>query len=390
MLVKNGFVSKVMSRNRFQIILKFIHFANNEENVDNDRLFKIRELSEKLNMNFESRYTMGPVAVVDESVVPFCGRLIFRQYLKNKAHPYGVKIFKACSGSGYTHRFQIYSGKVRNRQQNVAKKVFLELMNDYLDKGRTIITDNWYTSLNLAQTLLSRRTHLVGTLRRDRKGIPSSIFDACSEIGSDKKLKLQKKHKKLQKFEVKAQRNREGVTITHYKEKRNVLLLSTRNLLEMSPAKETKKLKPDSILFYNKEKKAVDIFDQMATYQNCLRKSVKWYRKVAFEMLLNMSVINSWVIYQEVTNGRISIVEFRKELIRALCKTPVLDEGVEHSGKTTKHRLNSIKRKRYTNRRQCRNCYQELSAKYGAVYARNRAKKVITFCNDCPINHFLY
>lgn len=386
LLFKNEIIPKVMSRNRFQIILKFIHFANNEENLSNDRLFKIRELSEKLILNFKSAYKMGPVAVVDESITPFRGRLKFRQYVKNKAHQYGIKTFKVCSGSGYTHNFQIYSGKELKRRRDIAEEVVLELMNDYLDEGRTTVTDNWYTGINLAHTLLSRKTHLIGTLRRDRKGIPPTIFDTCSEIG-DKKLKLHKKHKKLQKLEVKAMRNCKGVTIVHFKEKRNVLLLSTRHTLEMLPARKTKTLKPDSILFYNKEKKAVDISDQMTSYQNCLRKSVKWYRKLAFDMLLNFAVINTWVIYQEAVTDKIPIVEFRKKLIRALCNIP---DCIESAGlsRTTTHRIAADKGKRYKTRRQCRGCYQHLSAKFGAVHARNHAKKVITFCKDCPETPF--
>lgn len=386
---KNEIASKIMSRNRFQMILKFIHFSNNEANVDNDRLFKVKELSEKLIANFQSVYKMGPIGVIDESMIPFRGRLSFRQYLKQKAHPYGIKIFKLCSGSGYTHNFRIYSGKVLDRKRSVPEEVVLSLMNDYLDTGRTLVTDNWYTSLNLAQTLLSRKTHLVGTIRKNRKGIPSSIFDAFSEMGSNVKLKLRKKHMKLQKFEVKAMRNREGVTIVHYKEQRNVLLLSTRHSLEMCLLRKTRNLKPDSVLFYNKEKKAVDIADQMAMYQDVLRKSLKWYKKVAFDLLLNMACINSWIIYQEVIGDKIPIVEFRKTLVRALCEIPVYVDRKIDSGKTTVHRLDLVDGKRYKNRRQCRSCYQQLSAEHGAVYARNHAKKVVTFCKNCP-NHPFY
>jgi hypothetical protein len=40
---------------------------------------------------------------IDESVIPFIGRLTFRQCLKNKRHRYGVKIFKLCVHDGLVY-----------------------------------------------------------------------------------------------------------------------------------------------------------------------------------------------------------------------------------------------------------------------------------------------
>lgn len=45
---------------------------------------------------------------IDESVVPFIGRLVFRQYLKNKKHRHGIKIFKLCLKDFYTLQYNIY------------------------------------------------------------------------------------------------------------------------------------------------------------------------------------------------------------------------------------------------------------------------------------------
>ncbi|PIO64329.1 hypothetical protein TELCIR_14047 [Teladorsagia circumcincta] len=52
----------------------------------------------------------------------------------------------------------------------VAEAVVMELMDGYLKQGTCLYTDNWYTSLALAHQHLKKRTDLVGTLRRNRKG----------------------------------------------------------------------------------------------------------------------------------------------------------------------------------------------------------------------------
>jgi len=86
------FPSKVMSRNRFELLLRFIHFSNNEENDPNDRLSKIIYIVDILNRNFKKYYNPDEILCVDESLVPFRGRIIFRQYLKQKRHRYEIKV----------------------------------------------------------------------------------------------------------------------------------------------------------------------------------------------------------------------------------------------------------------------------------------------------------
>lgn len=48
-------------------------------------------------------------------------------------------------------------------------------MKPYLNFGRTLFVDNWYTSVTLAHKLNEQQTHIVGTLRTNRKGNPKDI-----------------------------------------------------------------------------------------------------------------------------------------------------------------------------------------------------------------------
>lgn len=56
---------------------------------------------------------------VNESKIPFKGRLIINQYNPQKAHKYGVKVFKVCFGKGYTWNLSIYSGKRLENSQSI-------------------------------------------------------------------------------------------------------------------------------------------------------------------------------------------------------------------------------------------------------------------------------
>ena len=72
-------------------------------------------------------------------------------------------------------------------------------------------------------------------------------------------------------------------------------MLSTKHDLEIVATGKKNKLnedimKPEIIIFYNKAKQGIDISDQMASYFTPLRKTLRWYHKIAFEYLLNTAV----------------------------------------------------------------------------------------------------
>lgn len=167
---------------------------------------------------------------IDESVIPFVGRLSFHQYIKNKRHRYGIKIFKLCINDGYTIGFKIYAGQEAIPGVAISTKIVMELAADYLDEGRTMFTDNWYTSVSLANELLGRSTNLVGTLRSNRKFNPKNVINA-----------------KLKKGEIKSSQNDNNIVVMKWKDKRDVLMLSTKhkdNLVETINKRGQKLFKP--------------------------------------------------------------------------------------------------------------------------------------------------
>ena len=42
-------------------------------------------------------YSLGKEACIDESLVPFRARIVFRQYIPSKRYKYSIKIFKLCA-----------------------------------------------------------------------------------------------------------------------------------------------------------------------------------------------------------------------------------------------------------------------------------------------------
>lgn len=163
-------------------------------------------------------------------------------------------------------------------------------MDSLLGEGRTLYMDNYYTSVELPEKLLSRRTHLVGTLRLNRKRVPKEIQKA-----------------KLRRGDMMAKQCQNKIIIGKWKDKRDVSFLTTKETPKMIGlvciGGRTQK-KPSTVIEYNSAKGYIDLSDQMAAYHGALRKRVKWYRKVAFEYLTNMAVVNSHYLYSIITKTK--------------------------------------------------------------------------------------
>ena len=93
---------------RYLHILHFLHFTDNKKVPDmkdknSDQLWKIRNLFDILNDKFSKFYNPSEHLAVDEVIVKFKGRVIFRQYIPKKHKRFRNKIYKLCDETGYTY-----------------------------------------------------------------------------------------------------------------------------------------------------------------------------------------------------------------------------------------------------------------------------------------------
>lgn len=258
-----------------------------------------------------------------------------------------------------------------------ATSICKELMKHYFDCGRTLTVDNFYTSLALAELCLQRKTHLQGTLRANRKGFPK--FDSKMKKGESRCCE------------------KNGVVCGIWKDKREVRFVSTKQCgtLVEAPKRNYRRetvLKPNIIISYNQCKKGVDLSDQFANYYSPLRKTIKWYHKLAFELLLNTAMVNAYILHGKASKKNIPYLKFREEVIlsltgeaRKLTKPSVQTAGDSHNLKETTEKTATNRKRRH----RCIKCYSEMSRTKDAPTARKRAKTVTTFCSQCPNSPFL-
>ena len=123
------------------------------------------------------------------------GRLLFRQYVKNKRHKYGIKFYELCESDGIVLKVKIYSGETTLDKHLLGQTeaIDLDLMEKFLGKGYHLCTHSFYNSFELTKHMINQKTCICGTLRTDRESSPKECTKA-----------------KLKKGDV-ISRNREGV-----------------------------------------------------------------------------------------------------------------------------------------------------------------------------------
>lgn len=148
-----------------------------QNNDRSESIFKIKSLIDLFNESVNSIYYPVKQITIDESLILWKGRLSFRQYLKGKAHKYGIKLYILADAHGIVLKIHVYAGaqdKLVGGKKHVQKVVML-LMEKYIGVGHSLYVDNFYTSVGLADQLLDKNTYVTGTLRAKRLGNPPNV-----------------------------------------------------------------------------------------------------------------------------------------------------------------------------------------------------------------------
>lgn len=289
-------VNRAMKEYRFRKIEQYLHLNDETEapsrnSKDYDYLYKIRPIV-NITKKFRIYYTPGQNLSVDEAMIPFKGRLHFKQYMPMKPTKWGVKCWAiADSSNGYMLDCQIYLGKkeIRNNNMLLGEQVVVNLTEPYFEHYHHVFFDNFFTSVQLMKTLLEKKTYACGTVRANRKDWPEEF-----KTKNLKKLKMKKGESKVL--------HHDQVTATIWQDKRLVTLLST-NVNSFEDVTKVRRDKnssvnvqcPQQIHVYNQNMGGVDLSDQKRSYYSVGHKSKKWWKAI-FYFFLNVCIVNSHII----------------------------------------------------------------------------------------------
>ncbi|CAH1982255.1 unnamed protein product [Acanthoscelides obtectus] len=239
---------------------------------------------------------------IDESLIGWKGRLAWKPYIPSKRKQFGMKVFALCeSSSGYMYNFLVYTGadtayNALYENEPLTSRVVLTLIHPLLDKGYCLFLDNYYTSIDLLDKLVKRRTDGVGTMRINRKGIPQAI------------------KVKLQRGETVA-RFRRKLMIQKWRDKKDVLMISTihDDSMKKIAARSKEIEKPACVIDYNASMGGVDLSDYYLHFYGIARtRVIKYYMKMFFHFL-SVTTLNAFQIYKKI-GGKLKRMNFLLEL----------------------------------------------------------------------------
>lgn len=132
---------------------KFIHFHDNNNISREHRLYKLRNLLNKLKKSFKVHGGLKECLSIDENMVPSYSKHYAKQYIRSKPNRFGYKNWEMCSSSGYLYSFEIYTGQdsSKSKQFGIGRNTVLSLINQtniQPNIEHKIYFDNYFSGLH--------------------------------------------------------------------------------------------------------------------------------------------------------------------------------------------------------------------------------------------------
>ena len=316
---------QVMSRDRFLQLMRYLHV--NDESLGNptgDKLYKVRQFITHINDNFCTKYTMGCQISIDESLIPFKGRLSFRQFIPSKRARFGIKCWvMADSSNSFVSRFCVYTGRDANANLDVplSTRVVRQLVEGMENLNHHLYVDNFYTSPELFNWLLERHIYACGTVRKGRVGFPKELYFSRGRHDRG----------------TTDYRRRGDQLAQCWFDSKGVYFLSTIHAAEhpadTPDAEHTVRRRaangtidvpaPPLLHDYNHHMGGVDLADNIIKHYSIGRKTFRAYRRILYHgmelCIHNAYVIEDFVVpHQQAGTQRRGVLQFRLELAEQL------------------------------------------------------------------------
>ena len=320
--------TKVMSRDRSTLVGRYFHFSNNEHRIERGQpnynlLQKIQPIIDLTQNTYADCYKPSRHLSIDEAVIPFKGRTYVKQYLRDKPHKWGIKVFVlADSSCNFLLKYRIYTGKadfVVDRGRSFGEQIVEQLMTNYLNKGHILYLDNFYTAPKLAYSMMVSQTGVIGTVKENRKDFP---------------VNLKKSKKRMKKQDPPAFMSSGNMVCVTWHDSKRVSLISTVDTNNTCDKRVRAKGEPTGYRLvekpviaerYNNYMGGVDHFNQLSMSYRYPYRNYKWYMAV-FNFIVETALVNGYTLYTLYSKSSDppakveGAVYFRRKIVDALVR----------------------------------------------------------------------
>ncbi|XP_015123878.1 uncharacterized protein LOC107045962 [Diachasma alloeum] len=294
-----------MPAQRFRFLLRCLCFDDKSSRLlrrKSDRFAACRDIWEMFIANCTKFYSPTATCTIDEQIEAFKGKCIFKMHPSNDSSPSGMKfILINDTRTRYMISAVPYLGKITDneRKESVPLYFVRKLIPSICDSGRTVVTCESFTSVDLFRVLDTEfGLKGLGSIRKKKTEIPSSFLE-----------------KGLPGTILCGTNNNLGLVSYVPKENKVMTILATGIRLTCVHATIGK---PDIINTYNAHKRATYSFDQACKLYAVGRRTRRWPLRVFFS-ILDKANVNATIIYNLLhPNSRKKRQHFMKELSFAL------------------------------------------------------------------------
>lgn len=324
-----------MTQTRFQQILRYLHFADNESlpargEENYRRTQKVQPIIKLLNESFKKYYTPSKDMSLDETRMRSKHRSGMRMFNSGKPAKYAIECLAVnCPRTGYLLFMLVKEGKtthqhiVESGNGKTFDKVVHALNELSLPQGTTFYMDRLYTSVVLFNYMRNILFYgAVGTIQRNRKYYPHEL------------LKLSKT---ALKGTIKSAVSTCGnIVAVETMDTKPVAMISTSTGVAVVNVSRKQKdgssnvvTHPECMRAYNKHMGGTDLFDfyvKMCGLMDSLPRLNKYYKKLFF-FFFSKALVNSYLLmklYMEEHKSEFNFIwkmnqmEFQEQIVNYL------------------------------------------------------------------------
>lgn len=328
-LYGGNFVPNVMTLHRFERLSAAFHYIDvaaqarhqTEPNAPYDPLALVNPFLKKLAKAYTYYSQCGQFMDIDEMGIKFKGRHKLRQYNAKKPNKFHFKVYCLNNSDGYLQDFIMYESEFSDRGDDISESLHpinvLTKDTKFHGNNHILCIDNWYTSVEALKLCFKRKIQCVGTLKRNRRGIPTSRLFPLTKGKARGEMECYKK-----------QFGRHAMFMTAWQDSRPVHFLSTYRpmkahvkrwiKIKKQPSERKSVPAPSIVKHYAFGMKGTDLLDQFESYYLFIRKSKKWTKRVFTHFLLT-SVCNANILRNRSLGENVSLKQAIENLIVEIC-----------------------------------------------------------------------
>ena len=323
-LLRHNEISLAMKRDEFLAIKKYLKLNKElDKNLD-DKAWRVRKVVDIFKENIQQFGFFSSIVSIDESMIKFYGRLIFKQYMRNKPIKFGIKLWALCTISGYLLDFDIYCGKQSNNSNEklanctLGTKVVMSMLHKFLStvpkdklKNYHACFDNYFSSPDLLVHLKKLEVKATGTVRANR------VYEIQTVNNKKKRVTVAvdlDKNSSRGESDVKYDQESK-INFVSVVDSKIVSVLS--NAVGKTPETQSKKkssvLFPQAFYAYNKSMGGVDLHDQHVHDLNIPIKGKKWTWYILLR-LIEASISNAVVLSNLCSEKKTLVSDYAIEI----------------------------------------------------------------------------